>query len=154
VRRNFPIVFSGSNAVFIFSAASITIPPCVGAGFTQQAVSATVTIVDVNGNIMPAGTTVTFSTNNGTLVSQPTTFTVANSVACLSGAGPAAGFICPASSAVALGSAPLAYQVTVKSDATVDTAGVCTNTTAIGTLNVTVTTPKGIVSTASIPVND
>jgi len=157
-RRNFVILFSGSSPVFRFSVPSINIPACVNGvgGFTQGTGSVTVTITDVNGNIMPAGTTVTFSTNNGAIVSAPTSFTVPNSTACLAGSGPAAGFICPANSAIALGSSPLAYSVTVKSDATQGPGPTftCTNTSAVGTLLVTVTTPLGLVTTTSINVND
>jgi hypothetical protein len=155
IRRNFPIVFSGSNPLFTFSASPVFLPPCTnGVPFTGLTTSVTVTINDVNGNIMPAGTTVSFSTSNGTIVSLPTSFIVPNSTACLSGFGPA-GFVCPASSAVLLGSAPLAYQVIMKSDATQDaTTLVCTNASGAGVLNVTVSTPKGVVTSASIPVND
>src|SRR6267154_1809605 len=157
VRRNFVILFSGSNPVFTFSTGALNLAPCVdGIPFTPVAQNATVTIRDVNGNIMPAGTTVAFATTNGTIVSAPTSFVVPNSTACLTGSGPAAGFICPAASAVPLGSPPLAYGVTIKGDATqgAGPAFTCTNTTPSGFLTVTVTTPKGLVTTSSIPVND
>jgi hypothetical protein len=174
VRRNFPIVFSGSNPVFQITdpltgnpVSQITLPPCVnGTPFTPSTQRVLFTITDVNGNIMPAGTAVSFSTSNGTIVSLPTSFTVPNSTACLNGEGAGAGFICPGSDtvtpanavppAVQPGFAPLAYTITMKSDATQGPTPTftCTNTTSVGVLNVTVTTPKGVVSTASIPVND
>jgi hypothetical protein len=113
------------------------------------------TITDVNGNVMPAGTTVVFTTTNGTIVSAPQNFVVPNSTACLAGAGPAAGFICPASSAVAIGASPLTYTVIVKSNATQDpTSLACSNSVPDGVLTVTVTTPKGVATSAQISVAD
>jgi hypothetical protein len=162
VRRNLVIVFSGSNPVFQFNPGSINLRPpafaaCVdGTQFTAPSQDVQITITDVNGNIMPAGTTVAFSTTNGTIVSSPTSFVVPNRIACLAGSGPA-GFTCPASSAVALGNAPLTYTVSVKSDVT-QGAGptfICNpNTTASGSLTVTVTTPNAISTSASINVLD
>ncbi len=157
VRRNFVILFSGSNPVFTASAGSINLPLCIdGVAFSPSAQTVVFTIRDANGNIMPAGTTVTFATTNGTIVSAPTNFVVPNSTACLAGSGPAAGFICPAASAVALGAAPLGYAVTVKSDATQGASPTfaCTNASPVGVLTVTVTTPKGLATSTSIPVND
>src|SRR5207249_10163878 len=142
----------------------VSSPVCMnGTAFTPGITTVLVTITDINANIMPQGTTVTFSTTNGTIVSAPTTFIVPNSTACLAGAGPgfvggtvATGFVCPASSAVPLGSAPLSYAVTVTSDATVAAGppAVCTNPKPTGVLTVTVTTPKGVITSVSIPVTD
>src|SRR6266513_1920584 len=181
VRRNFPIVFSGSDPVFQFTdAARVPIASidlravCTSAApFSPPVSTVLVTITDINANIMPQGTTVTFSTTNGTIVSAPTTFTVPNSTACLAGAGPGfavapgtvtPGFVCPATSAVPLGSAPLAYAIIIKSDVTqtssttgtppVTTLTCNPNTTTSGVLTVTVRTPSGISTTAQIPVND
>jgi len=178
VRRNFPIVFSGSNPVFQFTDATTTpitsvdvsTPACTAAGpFSPPIKTVLVTITDINGNIMPRGTTVAFSTTNGTIVSAPTSFTVPNSTACLAGAGPGfavapgtvtPGFVCPATSAVPLGSAPLSYAIIVKSDVTQTSSGTppvltCNpNTTTSGVLTVTVTTPNGTSTTTQIPVND
>jgi hypothetical protein len=150
------IVFSGSDPVILASAGSIALAPCVnGVAFSPPSASLDFTITDVNGNIMPAGTTVSFSTTNGTIVSSPTSFVVPNSIACLNGAGPGPGFICPAGSAVALGASPLGYTVTVKSDATQDnTTLACSNTRPDGVLTVIVTTPKGVTATAQLPVTD
>ena len=175
VFRNIPILFSGSDALVQFSdslgnpIAGITFPPCVGGTpFTPPTTTILITVTDVNGNIMPFDTGVAFSTNNGTIQSTPTSFKVPNSTACLAGAGPGgftcsgtsctlgasapAGFTCPTSSEVPFGNAPLTYEVIVKSQAT-QSAGTCTNpSNSPGRLSVTVTTPKGIVTTASIPV--
>jgi hypothetical protein len=158
VRRNFPIVFSGSDPVFLFSTPSVNLGNCA----PGTSASVVVTITDVNGNIMPAGTTVNFSATNGTITSAPTNFTVPNSTACLANSGPGysigpvpAGFVCPGSSAVPLGSAPLSYSVSLTSNATLSgSPAVCTNPIASGSLTVTVSTPKGVVTSASIPVTD
>jgi len=178
VFRNIPILFSGSDALVQFSDSSgtpidpitgITFPPCV-VGTPTPTATVLITVTDVNGNIMPFDTGVAFSTNNGTIQSTPTSFKVPNSTACLAGAGPGgftcsstgkscslggsapAGFTCPTSSEVLFGSAPLTYEVIVKSQAT-QSAGTCTSpSNSPGRLSVTVTTPKGIVTTASIPV--
>ena len=180
VRRNFPIVFSGSDPVFQFTDAArvpiasvdVSSPVCMnGTAFTPGITTVLVTITDINANIMPQGTTVTFSTTNGTIVSAPTTFIVPNSTACLAGAGPGfvggavtPGFVCPATSAVPLGSAPLAYAIIIKSDVTqastttgtppVTTLTCNPNTTTSGVLTVTVRTPSGVSTTTQIPVND
>src|SRR5439155_25577673 len=126
-------------------------------------------LTDINTNIMPQSTTLTFSTPNGTIVSAPTTFTVPNSTACLAGAGPGfavapatvtPAFVCPATSAVPLGSAPLAYAIIIKSDVTQTSAGTpptltCNpNGTRSGVLTVTVRTPSGDSTTTQIPGNE
>ena len=110
-------------------------------------------VVDVNGNPMPAGTTLTFATTNG-ILSTPNVV-IPDSSACNSNfAG------CPASAAsLALGIYPLDMQ----SDATF-TAGdpaatppvpdTCTNPKNSGVLTVTVTSPKGLITTANISVID
>src|SRR5712692_9419341 len=90
VFRNLPIVFSGSHPVF-----QVT-DPATGSAKTSidttacntTIVSTDITITDVNGNLMPAGTTVDFTTTNGTIKSAPTTFVVPNSIACLADSGP------------------------------------------------------------------
>jgi len=185
VFRNIPIVFSGSDALVQFSdssrnpTAGITFPPCIdGTSFTPPTTTVLITVTDVNGNIMPADTKVSFTRTNGTIQSTPTSFTVPNSTACLAGAGPGgftcpdvvngtrckpivsapAGFTCPTSSEVLFGSAPLTYSVLVKTEATQSGTAVpftCTNpSNSPGRLSVTVTSPKGIVTTTSIPVTN
>jgi len=179
VRRNFPIVFSGSDPVFQFNdgttlapvnSVDVRFPTCVnGSAYSPPVRTVLVTITDVNGNIMPQGTTVTFSTTNGTIVSAPTSFSVPNSTACLAGAGPGfavppgtvtPGFVCPGTSAVPLGNAPLAYAIIIKSDVTQASSGTppaltCNpNATTSGVLTVTVRTPSGVSTTTQIPVID
>jgi hypothetical protein len=162
VRRNFTILFSGSNPVVTFSdpltlapkgSVNLNVPATCTPGASD---SVLVTVTDVNGNIMPAGTTVSFSATNGTITSAPTSFTVLNSTACLQGSGPGAGFICPVSSAVPLDSPVISYVVSMTSNATISAppASVCTNPISAGVLSVTVTTPKGVSTSISIPVND
>jgi len=173
VFRNLPVVFSGSHPVVQVTDAfgtpmpQINLTTCTAAtAFPSPAPTQTVliTITDVNGNLMPAGTTVNFTTTNGTIKSAPTSFVVPNSIACLKGSGPGfssgtppAGFVCPTKSEVLLGNPLLTYTVTLQSDATQSGTAApftCNNTLGSGDLSVTVTTPKGITSISKIPVND
>ncbi len=150
VFQNVPMIFSGSDAVITFydstfaALPSITFGTCNPAiAFTPPTRTVNVTITDVNGNVMPAGTSVAFATTSGTLTSVATSFTVPDSTACLAGS---AG--CPASAAVALGAAPLTYQVIVKSAQTQSGAVApftCTAAaTSPGFFSVTVTSPSGV----------
>lgn len=153
VRGATVIVFSGSVATISGVQPSLTLDECV-TGVTFQPVPQTVTatIHDLHGNSMPIGTTVVFTSNNATIT--PASFTVGNTTACLEGFGPP-GFICPTSSEVSFGTAPLAFQVSVNSDATQDAATLeCTNPKKSGALTITVTTPKGVVTSKTIPVTD
>ncbi len=176
VRRNFPIVFSGSDAVIRFfdstktpinPATGIVFAPCIATDptpFTPETRDVLVTITDVNGNIMPVGT-----------MSTPTSFVVPNSAACLNASGPGfatgtppTGFVCPGSNAtianivppaVPLGNLPLTYTVKIKSEATQSgTSGsfTCNNpANSPGVFSVTVTTtPKAVVTTSSITVKN
>jgi hypothetical protein len=148
--KNVTMVMSGSFASFEWNAANITFGSC----FDSRTVN--VTIYDVNANTMPAGTTVAFSTTNGTITS-PTTYTVTNNTACIKGrrsrtnpvTGLAEEFCTDAGFAQA---SELVFPVTVKTSSTVSN-GICTISGASpGTLTVTVTTPKSKVTTSSIPV--
>lgn len=145
VRRSMVIVFSGSAANIVFSASPINLAVCAnGTPFANTPVNFTVTIFDVNGNSMAPGTTVEFTATNGKIESLPPN-PLADSVACLTGFPG-----CPVG-APALGS----YGVTMTSDATQDTATLaCTNAKTTGSFNVKVTTPRGLISTASVTVND
>jgi hypothetical protein len=87
-------------------------------------------IVDMNGNPMPTGTTIAVTTTNGTLMA-PSSFIELNS------------------SAKPIG---FNYAVSIQSDATKDASGACTDSTTIGTLTITVTTPSGIVTARPIAV--
>jgi hypothetical protein len=163
VFRNLPIVFSGSNASVTFYDSTLTlIDPTTGitftacnpaAVFTPEQRTVFITVTDTKGNVMPAGTTVAFSTNNGTIVSTPTSFTVPNTSACLSGTTACAP---GAASAVAVGATPLTYEVIIKTQATqsgVAAPFTCTVPAASpGRLSVTVTTPSAVVTTRSMSV--
>ncbi|OGS93962.1 MAG: hypothetical protein A3H31_03710 [Gallionellales bacterium RIFCSPLOWO2_02_FULL_57_47] len=147
VRQSGVIVVSSSSAnITINGGAAIAIPPCnlingnVPATFTT-------TVVDVNGNAMPAGTTVDFTTSNGTITSSAS-YIVPNSIGCRTDFPG-----CPASA----GSATFGdIQVTMLSDAafTVGTPNTCTNSTPNGIFTVTVTAPGGTKTYATATVTD
>lgn len=146
VRGSQIIVFSTSTPdIIINGSAAIALPVCVLAtGVTTM--TFTVTVVDQHGNAMPAGTTVAFTTDNGT-ISAGASYIVPDTIGCRTGyAG------CPASAAdPAFGD----HDVTMKSDATWDpVTPKCTNTTPAGTFTVTVTTPKGLITTSTMTVTD
>jgi hypothetical protein len=105
-------------------------------------------VVDLNGNAMPAGTTIAFSADNGTITSD-TSVTVPNTADCRTGfAG------CPASAGLPnFGN----ISVTMKSDATfaVGPPALCTDSNgSSGTFTVKVTTPSGLITTNSVGVTD
>jgi hypothetical protein len=165
VRRNFPILFSGSHPVVMITDSLLNPVGSVALGSCNPNATASllVTITDVNGNIMPAGTTISFASTNGQITSLPVSFVVPNSQACLAGSGAGyssgpipAGFGCPVSSEVPLGSAPLTYAVSFQSNATVNAGPppTCTNPISTGVFTITVTTPKAVTTIVSIPVTD
>ncbi|MGX4642342.1 hypothetical protein [Massilia sp. SYSU DXS3249] len=88
---------------------------------------------DLPGNILPAGTKIEFIATNGTLLS-PNSIIVPNT-----NEPSAAGWI---------------YPVQMQSDATQNLALNCFNTVSSASLTVKVTTPSGIISMRSYPVND
>jgi len=154
VRQSQVIVLSSSAArITINGGAAIAIPPCNIVNGDVPA-TFTVTVVDVNGNAMPVGTTVAFATDNGKITS-PASYIVPNSIGCRTGyAG------CPASAGSAtFGDIP----VTMQSDAIFTLAIVtppapasCSNLTPSGTFTVTVTTPSNSAppATATATVTD
>jgi len=160
VFQNVPMILSGSDAIITMYDASftalggITFPVCTtGALFTVPTQTVNVTITDVNGNVMPAGTTVTFASTSGTLTSVATSFTVPDSIACLSGYSG-----CPASAAIGLGVSPLTYQVILKSAQTQSGTAApfsCTAaSTSPGFFSVTVTTPANVKTIGTIVVTN
>jgi len=145
VRDSIVIVFSSSAATITPPAVALDLgggnPAPVVASDCNTPATATFRITDVNGNAMPAGTTVTFATTNGTLVGTSS-------------------FVVPSTNAkVATSPTTFDYTVNLKSDATFTAAvppaaAFCTDTTAAGNLTVTVTTPLGVVTTGSVAVNN
>lgn len=168
VRGSSVVVFSGSTAsITINGGATIALPTCqtgTPIGSPGAPKTFTVTVVDLHGNAMPAGTTVAFSADNGTITSAAS-YIVPNTSGCRTGV------FCPTSAASAIFGN---IQVTMKSDATSTdgTAGVaegfsppssgvpatsstCKNTNgSSGTFTVTVTTPGGLITTQTMTVTD
>ena len=104
-----------------------------GTLFAVNRTSATGLPVDLPGNPLPAGTTISFSATNGTIVS-------------------GASFVVPNSDN--LNAAGWIYPVQMVSDVT-QLGTVCQpNLVRNGLLNVRVTTPSGFISTAAFPVTD
>jgi hypothetical protein len=115
------VVFSGSDALTTFSPASLTCP-------ANGTASTTVTVRDVLGNMMPAGTKVKFGATFGGL-----------------GVNVDPGEVNVENIVLGVGAPVLvsSYPVTVP----------CPATGGAGVLKVTVTTPNGVVSTATAPIN-
>jgi hypothetical protein len=125
----------------------IVLDSCTTTGAKQNTPSTViVTVVDSNGNAMPAGTTVAFSTSNGSIPT-PATWTVPDTIGCRTGfAG------CPASAASSIFGD---INVSLVSDAAYDSIALtCTNKQSGGTFTVTVTTPKGNISSYSMGITD
>lgn len=127
VFRNRVIVLSGSTAVITLTppATPIDLGHCGG---TQ---TITAFIRDIHGNPMPAGTTVTFAADDGTVVGV-SSYTVLGTT------------VQPTDPN---------YAFFLKGDGTIDpNTGSCKDQTNAGSATVTVKTPKGIITTASVAV--
>ena len=146
VRDSAVLVFSGSTP-FITIDDPFALAPCVNGTGLGASSKFVVTIVDLHGNAMPAGTTYDFTTNNGEIVSVSGEKVQSNTNRCRAGATG-----CPASAAVTdFGD----HTVTMKSDATYDSiAGTCTNAKAEGALSVKIKMPKGLEVTRFVTVTD
>lgn len=143
VRSSQMVIFSGSNAVIKFYepdgvtpidlSVARTITACTpGVAWIPSSNSFKVVVADVNGNVMPAGTTISFGTTNGTIQTTPTTYTVPSTA-----------------------TTPPTYPVLLQSDATQDaTTLACTNAKPSGIFTVTVTTPKEISTHQYMTIND
>jgi hypothetical protein len=161
VFQNIPMIFSGSDAVITFydptfaaPITGVTFSNCSPATPYVPSTSTIKTVVtDVNGNVMPAGTTVAFAITNGTITSAASSFTVPDSTACLAGSTG-----CPASSSTALDTDPLTYTTKIKTAQTQTGSAApftCTaSANSPGEFQVTVTTPNGTVTRASITVTN
>ena len=135
VRGSHSLILSGSQAFITLSIGNtINLTPyCTdGTPFSSASAAFIMTIADVNGNAMPSGTTVVLSATNGRILSS-TSFTIRNNC----GTNPT-------------------YFVMMESDATQGAAPTytCSNTKRSGYLTVTVTTPKGNITSYMFPVND
>ncbi len=162
VRGNTAVVFSGSVADIRPSKSEIVLAACsTTAPYTPPTDDVSFIVVDVRGNVLPAGTTVKFTTNNGSLVTstglvKDVTFTVPNSAACLPGPN------CPATAPqITDGDGIGSFKLTVRADALQATrlfpppTYSCSNSVGTGILTVTVTSPSGRVSPIkSINVTD
>jgi hypothetical protein len=148
------IVFSGSNPVITLPVSPIALPialPICTAGGPGAPASFVFSVVDVNGNAMPVGTTISVATTNG-IITSASSFVVADTAGCRAGyAG------CP----VSAGSPTFQdYAVLMKSDAVWTapagaTPASCNNANgSSGTVSVTVTTPKGVTTWANVGVTD
>lgn len=138
------LVMADSDASIAASSNTIALAQCSNfAPFTPS--EATINVVAAgsdNGQTLPAGTTIVFSSNNGTVTSpSPTTITVSNTTL-----------------------PPEIIPVTVRSDATQvmnpqplmpgQTPFTCTNPVMSGVLTIRVTSPGGTITTATIAVTD
>lgn len=165
VRQNMAIVFSGSVPFIDFYTTAlapispvtgIAFSPCVdGTPYTPAQTTVVIVVKDENGNAMAAGTSISFSTTNGTITSTPTTFTVPSISNCLVGSPG-----CPASAAVpilpvtASDITPLTYRVGIRASTTQDTATRTCSTANAGFFTVTVTVPSGLQTTQQLPITN
>jgi len=131
VRKQMVIVFSGSTAVITLPAIDLNAGGGLAGCGGPQNIS--IGIVDVAGNVMPAGTKIELKTTNGTLGT--TNFLVTNSNQLI----------------------PAPYTTTIRGDGSA-ASGACVDSTSTGALTVTVTTPGGTVpgtiTTRSVTVSN
>jgi hypothetical protein len=163
VRQSQVLTLSSSNAniaVFTDAAQStslptianipqINLPSCdtTPPAITQPVTTFYLRVVDVNGNSMPAGTTIALTKTNGNILSS-INIVIPDSSACNKNFNSAG---CPTlANDPSLG----VYPLTMQSDATFTAPSTCTNTASTGILTVTVTSPKGLITITNINVND
>lgn len=135
VRGSLTIVLSGSNAgIRINNGNPIGLARCSdGTLFNNTPTTFDVQVTDVNGNVMPAGTTISFGTSNGTILTTPASYTVPSTA-----------------------TLPPTFTMVMQSDAVQGTPPTlaCSNAQAYGIFTVTVRTPKGLASYGTIGVTD
>jgi len=173
VRGQKLVVFSTSAPDFLrtptingtpITSNTIQLSTCSTAALSS-AISTTVIfrITDLNGNALPAGTTVAFATTNGTITSVPNTFTVQNTTACANPgcANPGVAVKCPSGNADLLqisGSGLYSVQLqpdwTQFANGTPPPAFTCANARDEGVLTATVRTPSGRTTTSTVVVKD
>lgn len=177
VRASDVIVFSTSTAnITINGGATIALPkstctPGVNGGLVAGADTGfTVTVVDQNGNAMPAGTAVSFSATNGTITSAITSYIVPDTIGCRIGNDPSGvAYACPDNTKLTPPQGPGSTSfgnvfVSTKSDLAftlifdsngVPVDGTCTDSTGnSGFFTVKVTSPKELITTTSVVVTD
>lgn len=134
VRKNLVIVLATGGAVITTTLSQIDLVGCTNdalvASILKPILTATITVKDLNGNTMPAGTKIEFSSTNGKVLNTTNSFNVPDSV----GTG-------------------TAFNVLLQTDATL-ASGKCTNTNDLGILNIKVTSPKGLITENSYFVKD
>ncbi|MDD5057053.1 MAG: hypothetical protein PHQ60_04205 [Sideroxydans sp.] len=140
VRKSIVIVLSGSTSYITtdvatlptYAGGTLNLDPLGGVYGCGTAQTINVRLVDVNGNLLPAGTKVVFSANKNGVISWT---------------GGTSGY--PVENAnTPIASIPaFNYAVGVQGDGTIDATGACKDTTRNGTLTVTTTTPKGVSTT-------
>ena len=149
IRKSLMLVLSGSNAAVSLldgsSATGINLTHCVdNNAFNNATKTFTLAIRDNNqtvysgntlaGNILPAGTRISVSSSNGSILG-------------------GTNFVVPNTSSTS--SANWLYPIQMVSDASQATpGGVCSNSITSGTLSVTVVTPDNVVTTARFSVDD
>ena len=154
IRKSLIQVLSTSDAAINLYVAgnpvdgTLQLPTCTdGVAFANPSVALSVAVRDQNraifegnslpGNILPAGTRITITTNNGTINSGIVDYTVPNTISTNQG--------------------NWIYQLAIRSDAVQGLAAagsLCTNASRTGVLTIRAETPMGVVSTASYTVTD
>ncbi len=136
ISKSLTIVLSGSDAtITINNGNPISLAHCTdGVAFNNAQIKFDVIITDVNGNVLPEGTTISFTTTNGTILTTPTSYKVPNTSAKI----------------------PPTYPIIMQSDATQSAPPTltCSNAQANGIFTVTVTTPKGLSTYGTIAITD
>ncbi len=159
VRGHAVVIFSGSNprfttnATLVANVPTIGLTPCsVSSTFVKESKTVQLTIRDSKGNVMPAGTAISFATSNGVIVSSPTSFIVPNTAAMASTFDNVTGTDGAVNFAVTVESD--ASQTVTPATATTPEVMACTNTRSSGALTATVRTPSGLTTSFSIDVKD
>ena len=163
VRRQDVIVLSGSSAVIKAStdsavladpqqfnsfAGTIALDHCASTfAFANSPKTVYLQITDLHGNTMPAGSTISVTTTNGSVDLAPVS-PVPDNIGCVRGDNQFT-TLCPADAPLL----PPLFMV-LTSDATQDDALTCTNSKASGLLTITVTSPKGLATSKTYNVTD
>lgn len=131
VRQSAVLIFSGSYAVISIVTPNDENPLAFENPCSSPPKNVVIGVVDSNGNIMPAGTTIDFKATNGKVNTDKITIPNTNT------------------------KVPSPYVISVQPDGAIDKdTGQCLNSVKVGTLSVIVTTPNKNVTSASITVTD